>query len=80
LQHPVDVWVDKSGHFYVAEVGDVLQVTSAGVIKEIVTEQDPEPGTSPPAVVANTTQVWVPDPATHRLTIYQINTVGEGLP
>jgi hypothetical protein len=80
LQNPVDVWLDKSGRFYVAESGDVLQVNSAGVIKEIVTELDPEPGQTPPAVVANTTQVWVPDPARNRLTIYQINTVGEGLP
>lgn len=80
LHDPRDVWVDRDGRFYASESSEVLQITSAGVIKEIVTELDPESAQSPNAVVANTTQVWVPDPIQGRLTIYQINTVSEGLP
>jgi hypothetical protein len=80
LNAPADVWMDRAGRFYVAEAGRVLQITSAGVIKEIVTERDPEAARRPLAVVANETQVWVPDPLEHQLTIYQINTVLEELP
>ena len=77
LHDPVDVWVDADGRYYVAEQGRVLQIRTAGTIKEVVTEQDELAATAPAAVVANTTQVWVADPQGARCTIYQINTVGE---
>ncbi len=80
LRSPVDVWVDRAGLFYVAERGRVTQITTEGEIKEIVTERDAESAAFPPAVVANTEQVWVPDPEMQRLTVYQINTVAENLP
>ncbi|MFQ5599771.1 MAG: hypothetical protein ACE5G2_04365 [Candidatus Krumholzibacteriia bacterium] len=82
LRTPADVWVDRSGRFYVADSGNsrVLQLTSLGEIKEVVTELDPESARQPRSVVANTTQVWVADPETGSLTVYQINTVSEDVP
>ena len=80
LRAPVDVWVDRAGMFYVAENGRVTQVSPAGEIKEEVTERDPESAQAPKTVVANATQVWVPDAERRRLTVYQINTVAENLP
>ena len=80
LRAPTDVWRDRAGLFYVAESGRVTQVTTLGLIKEVVTELDPEAATSPSSVVANNTQVWVPDPDRKTLTVYQINTVAENLP
>jgi hypothetical protein len=81
LHKPLDVWVDASGRYYVADTGNarVLQLAPAGEVKEVVTEQDSESALQPQAVVANTTQVWVSDPQMRRLTIYQINTVSEDL-
>ena len=76
----VDVWVDRAGLFYVAENGRVTQITTLGEIKEVVTETDPESALSPRTLVANTTQVWVPDDDRRRLTVYQINTAAEDLP
>lgn len=80
LNGPVDVWVDTSGLYYVAEQGSVLQITSEGRIKEVVTELDPHAAAMPQALAANTTQVWVPDPVKRYCTIYQINTATEELP
>ena len=80
LHDPVDAWVDASGRYYVAEQGRVLQITSQGLIKEVVTDLDTQAPPLPAAVVANTTQVWVADPLGQRCTIYQINTVTEELP
>lgn len=80
LHTPVDVWVDTSRRFYVAEQGRVLQITPEGRIKEIVTELDPQAAVLPRALTANTTQVWVPDPEKRQCTIYQINTAAEEVP
>jgi sugar lactone lactonase YvrE len=82
LNTPLDVWVDRTGRYYVADTGNsrVLQLTPEGEIKERVTELDAESVLEPLSVVANDTQVWVADPERGRLTIYQINTVSEGLP
>jgi hypothetical protein len=80
LHTPVDVWVDRSGRYYVAEQGGVLQITSDGRVKEDVTELDPQAAMPPQSLAANTTQVWVPDPVKQTCTIYQINTATEGLP
>lgn len=80
LIRPIDVWMDRAGIFYVAERGRVTQITPLGIIKEVVTEQDPESAAFPSSVVSNTTQVWVPDPDQACLTVYQINTVAEELP
>jgi DNA-binding beta-propeller fold protein YncE len=80
LHTPVDVWVDTSGRYYVAEQGGVLQITPEGRIKEVVTELDPQAAALPQSLSANTTQVWVPDPAKRQCTVYQINTVTEELP
>jgi hypothetical protein len=77
LNAPVDVWVDTSGRYYVAEQGQVLQVRADGTIKEVVTEDDTQAAPLPAAVVANTTQVWVADPLGQLCTIYRINTVIE---
>ena len=82
LRTPLDVWVDRNGYFYVADTGNnrVLQLGSAGDIREIVTETDPEAPELPISLAASTTQVWVPDPMTGRLIVYQINTNIEELP
>ena len=80
LHTPVDVWVDTSGRYYVAEQGRVLQIAPDGRIKEVVTALDPQAPALPQALAANTTQVWVPDPMKQQCTIYQINTVTEELP
>lgn len=82
LRLPLDVWVDRDGFFYVADTGNnrVLKLGSAGDIREIVTETDPEAPAAPISLAANTTQVWVPDPITGRMIVYQINTDIEELP
>ena len=82
LRLPLDVWVDRNGYFYVADTGNnrVLQLGSAGDIREVVTETDPEAPAAPISLTANTTQVWVPDPTTGRMIVYQINTNIEELP
>jgi DNA-binding beta-propeller fold protein YncE len=82
LRAPLDVWVDSNGYFYVADTGNnrVLQLGSAGDLREVVTETDPDAPALPISVAANPTQVWVPDPITGRLVVYQINTNIEELP
>lgn len=82
LHSPLDVWVDAAGVYYVADTAKdrVLQVDDEGVVLEDVTLLDPLSALAPRSVVANRTQVWVPNAAEHRLTVYQINTASEGLP
>ena len=79
VRQPVDVWVDRSGRYYVADTGNnrVVQALPRGTIQEDVTELDAESAALPIAVAATDTQVWVPHPGEHRLTVYQINTIGE---
>jgi hypothetical protein len=79
---PTGVCVDSKGFYYVADTGHgrVLKITRRGVIKLNVTESDDQHALEPMAFTANTTMVWIPDPATGRLTVYQINTAVEGLP
>jgi hypothetical protein len=82
LRAPLDVWVDRSGFFYVADTGNgrVLKLGKRGDVREIVTELDPEAPAAPLAVASNTTQVWVPDPGTRRMIVYKLNTTIEELP
>jgi hypothetical protein len=82
LNEPFDVWMDPSRFFYVSDRGNsrVLKVTREGLIKEIVTELDQHAAARPGAIAANDTRVWVVDPDSSRLTIYQINTTSEDLP
>lgn len=82
LRDPRDVWVDAAGYFYVADTSNnrILQVTEEGIVREEVTQLDPVSALSPISVVANRTQVWVPNAAENRLTVYQINTASEDLP
>lgn len=82
LRSPMDVWVDASGYFYVADTASdrVVQVEEDGLLREDVTQLDPLSASAPISVVANRTQVWVPNAAEHRLTVYQINTANEGAP
>jgi hypothetical protein len=78
----MDVWVDAAGVYYVADTLNdrVLQIDEDGVVLEDVTSLDPLATPAPQSVVANRTQVWVPNPADSRLTVYQINTASGGLP
>jgi hypothetical protein len=82
LRDPIDVWVDAAGYFYVTDTSNsrVLQVDEAGLVREDVTQLDPLSANAPTSVVANRTQVWVPNAAEKRLTVYQINTANEGAP
>jgi hypothetical protein len=82
LRNPMDVWVDAAGIYYVADTLNdrVLQIDEDGVVLEDVTSLDPLATPAPQSVVANRTQVWVPNPADSRLTVYQINTASGGLP
>ena len=82
LRDPVDVWVDAAGYFYVTDTSNnrVLQVEEDGQVREEVTQLDPLSAIAPISVVANRTQVWVPNAAENRLTVYQINTANEGAP
>jgi len=82
LRNPLDVWVDAAGYYYVADTGNdrVVQIDEDGTVREIVTGLDPLATLAPRSMVANTTQVWVPNATDHRLTVYQINTASEGLP
>jgi sugar lactone lactonase YvrE len=82
LRDARDVWVDAAGYYYVADTANnrILQINEEGIVREEVTELDPVSALSPISVVANRTQVWVPNADEHRLTIYQINTAGEDLP
>jgi sugar lactone lactonase YvrE len=79
---PLDVWVDGAGYFYVADADNarVVQLTSAGVVKRVVTQYDADAPLVPNTLAASETEVWVVDPQRLRLTIYQINTTGEELP
>ena len=82
LRNPLDVWVDAAGYFYVADAANnrILQVDEDGEVRENVTELDALAAVGPVSVVANRTQVWVPNAAENRLTVYQINTANEGAP
>ena len=82
IKGPSDVWVDAVGFFYVADTGNsrVLKLKRSGEIKEVVTEFDPYRAMQPLTMAASPTLVWVADPDSARLTIYQINTSSEGLP
>jgi len=82
LRDPLDVWVDPTGFFYVADTGNgrVLKLRRNGLVKENVTELDAEAAAHPNTIAASDTRVWVVDPERGRLTIYQLNTASEGLP
>jgi hypothetical protein len=82
LRDPLDVWVDAAGYFYVSDSGNsrVLKLTPAGIVKEVVTEQDARAAARPTAIAATDTRVWVADPDSLRLTIYQLNTSTGDLP
>jgi hypothetical protein len=82
LNAPTDVWMDAAGFYYVTDTGNarVLKLTRQGIVKEVVTELDPESPPAPPTLVATARLVWVVDPSRARLTIYQINTESEELP
>jgi hypothetical protein len=82
LRSPLDVWVDGSGYYYVTDAGNgrVLQLSSAGIIREIVNQYDPQGANTPNTVVATGSRVWAVDPDARRLTIYELNDIGEELP
>lgn len=82
LRGPRDVWMNGDGFYYVADTDNarVLKLTRQGIIKEVVTELDPESSSAPNTLVATSTLVWVVDPGRNRLNIYRINTTSEELP
>jgi DNA-binding beta-propeller fold protein YncE len=82
LLNPIDVWVDPTGFYYVTDAGHsrVLKLTRRGLVKEVVTERDPRAARRPSTLAASETLVWVEDPDSSRVTLYQLNTTSEGLP